>query len=366
MASKEKIKVLVVASIFHTGGAETITREVFKRLDNARFEVGFCSLYEPGPTGKLLIADGFNVTSHVFKHKIDLAGFIRLRKILVQNSIDIVYVINQPMTSFWAVLAGFGNKIKTIVVSHNTFVLKSDWKLYIYFVVFKLANRIVTVSAIQKKQIIDEYGSHIAPISIIPNGIDFLKFRVKKTHFNESDGLCCIGMVARLEFVKGVDVFLDAAHIVINSGKMVKFLIVGGGSKSAELKKQSKRLGIDDFVSFLGERNDIPELVQQMDISVLSSRTEAMPMAILEYMVSKKAVIASDVGGVKEIIKDRVNGILVEPDKPQELANAMIDLIENPDLRNELALSGYESVRANYSIESTVANTQVLFENLVG
>lgn len=163
--------------------------------------------------------------------------------------------------------------------------------------------------------------------------------------------------VARLHPSKGHDVLLAAFQKLAESEKNVHLIIAGDGSQRVRLRALGMALGLRDRVSFLGEvgRERVKELLAGCEFLVLSSWAEGMPLAALEAMASGKAVVATDVGALSEIITDSETGRLVPPGDPQSLAEAMLTLLGNHDQRRAMGERGRMLVKARHDF-SNIAN----------
>lgn len=227
-------------------------------------------------------------------------------------------------------------------------------------------------------------------IQVIYNGVDVEEIQkgsdrspvaVSEFHNSAATSLIILN-IARLIPSKGVDVFLKAAAILIgnNSGESISrdesrgnppilsdkplFFIAGDGPQMPELKKMARELGIEKNVQFLGFRKDIYNLIGLADMVVLSSRSEGLGISILEALALKKPVIASNVGGIPEIITHGKTGLLVPPDDPEALAGAMLYLIKNPEEGKKMGLDGYKILTDKYSAEIMLKELQDLVQAL--
>ena len=151
-----------------------------------------------------------------------------------------------------------------------------------------------------------------------------------------------IGSAGRMVPVKGYSVFLDMAKIILAKIPGTMFLLVGDGPLMEELKIKARRMGIGDQVLFLGFRNDIIDIINCLDIFVISSYHEGIPMALLEAMALKKAVVATAVGGINEIIENDISGLLVAPGGARSLADSCIKVLNDIGVKERL---GAEAVK---------------------
>jgi glycosyltransferase involved in cell wall biosynthesis len=370
MKSKEKIKVLVLESRFDLGGAERITYDITTKMNQSEFDITFCSLYGPGDIGDTLIKEGHKFYRNIIRTKYDIGAFFKLRRILKNNKIQIIYLINQPLTLFWGVILGKTCKIPVVTVIHNTFVANEELKLRIYKLLIPLVERVVAVAGIQKEYLIKFEGIPENLIKVIYNGIEFSKFcipvnREEKIRSFGLEKFKIVGIVGRLSYVKGIDLFLYAAKYILQENENTQFAIVGEGPERAKLEALAKDLNIHKRVHFLGSRTDVNEILPIFDVAVLCSRTEAFPMAILEYMASEKAIVATSVGSIPELIKDGETGCLVQKENPVALAEKILYLLKNRKLASLMGVRAKLLVKEKFSVEFTVRETEALIRELV-
>jgi glycosyltransferase involved in cell wall biosynthesis len=190
-------------------------------------------------------------------------------------------------------------------------------------------DRVVAVSQAVREDLIRQ-GVDNRKIALIYNGIDLSKFQPALTHRRSVDQEPVIGLVGRLEPEKGHRCFLEAAQILLQQHGDCRFQIVGEGSLQQDLRDFAWQLGIAGQVEFLGLRDDIPELLSRMSVVALPSLSEAFSLSLVEAMSMGKPCVASNIGGIREILADRENGLLVEPGQPRVLAAGIAWLLEHP------------------------------------
>ncbi len=166
---------------------------------------------------------------------------------------------------------------------------------------------------------------------------------------------------ARLDRQKGHEVLLAAAAEVPNA----VFLVAGDGPERSELEQLAARLGVEGRVVFLGYRDDVPELLAACDVFALPTRYEGSSLALLEAMAAGRAIISSDVPGNDELIENGTSGVLVPPDDPQALAQALNGLIADPALRRSLAEHG-RSRAHEFRPEAMAQRVAQVYEELLG
>jgi len=365
MESKKKINVLVLESRLDLGGAERITYEIMTRMNKEEFDIIFCTLYGPGVIGNMLKNEGYKFYHNIIKTKYDIRGFLKLRRILLENRIQVIYLINQPLTLLWGVILGKAHKIPIVSVIHNTFVTKEQVKLRIYRVLLPFVEKVVAVAMMQKEHMSNYEGVPKDMIKVIYNGIDIPKYSAtvdKRAKINSlgMGNYDVVGIVGRLSDVKGIDILLNAAKLILKEKEGTQFVIVGDGPERIRLERLARDLKIHDKVYFLGSRNDINEILPVFDVAVLSSRTEAFPMAILEYMASGKGIVATNVGSIAELIKDGETGFLVEKENPVVLAEKILCLLKYKELASAMGERAKAFVQEKFSVELTVRDTETL------
>ncbi len=167
-----------------------------------------------------------------------------------------------------------------------------------------------------------------------------------------------IGTVGRLELAKGQDLLLQAVAGLRQEHGNVRCLIAGSGRLEPVLKRQAAELGIEDLVIFTGFRKDVPQVLAAMDIFALPSRTEGIPIALLEACISSLPVVAARVGGVPEVIHHAENGLLVEPVDPGDLSDALGTLLDDEALAKRLAAQASIDIPIRFSLDEMVYGTR--------
>lgn len=201
-------------------------------------------------------------------------------------------------------------------MSADCLILPSQW----------LADRLASLDITHPRQ------------SIIPYGLDrhkFMKSLQQTSELPDRSHEHVIACPARLVAIKGQNYLLEALHQVVKLRQDVVCWLIGDGVMRKDLEKQAAQLNLDHFVQFLGDRFDVPALLSQADMVVLPSLQDNLPFAVMEAQTAGKPVIASNVGGIVEMIKDGENGFLVESRDSQQLSDKIILLLENSHLREQ-------------------------------
>lgn len=233
---------------------------------------------------------------------------------------------------------------------------------------------VIVASRDMARHMIEDFGTPYERIKLVPRGVDLNEFkfidkgdkRNKDEHVKRGDFV--IGMISRITPLKGHIDFLRAASIVVRKIPRLKVLIVGEAPPSKkryreELELLVRRLGISNIVSFIGPREDIADILSQFDVLVLPTRTpEAFGRVIIEAQAVGVPVVASRIGGIVDIIRDGENGLLVFPEDPRSIADAVLKLLKDKTLASSLVLRARKEVEKRYSLTTMSESTLALYK----
>jgi glycosyltransferase involved in cell wall biosynthesis len=180
----------------------------------------------------------------------------------------------------------------------------------------------------------------------------------------DADGLY-VGIVGRLHPIKGHDVFLDAVAGITATHPKARFLVVGDGELSTPLRLQAHELGINDVVDFMGYQPDLLAYLQAFDVLVIASRSEGAPLVVLEGMAGGKAMVATRVGGIPEILTHGEHALLVPSEDPEAMGRAIVRLLDDPDLREGLGRAAEDLCDREYRVRHTVARLETLYREVL-
>jgi glycosyltransferase involved in cell wall biosynthesis len=273
-----------------------------------------------------------------------------------------------------AKLCGIPHIVRTVHGLREPFEGLQAYKMNLYEAFERTVHRYCVETLIGvSSQIERKYkaGGEISRVTCIRNGIDLDGKSIQtdrwctRKYLDVDPGTCLIGTVGRLTPVKGIPYLLEAVRILLRQEGNVKVLIVGDGSIRQDLMSQARGLGISENVVFLGHREDTDALLQAMDIFVLPSLSEGIPMALLEAMAASRAIVASRVGGVPEIVEDGVEGFLVEPMDVDSLAERCRRLIESPDVARRMGEQARKRVERDFSATAMADQVALVYKDLL-
>jgi glycosyltransferase involved in cell wall biosynthesis len=182
---------------------------------------------------------------------------------------------------------------------------------------------------------------------------------------NLDEGAKLIGLVARLQPVKGHRYFIEAASRIAAVEPKAHFLLVGDGALRREIEEQAARLGAGDRVHLLGARSDAALIAAGFDVAVLASLHEGLPNAVMEAMAAGAPVVATAVGGTAELVIDGATGFLAPPADADALAQRILDTLQNPELSARMAAQGRRRVLMQFSMRRMVESVERLYEEIV-
>jgi len=232
-----------------------------------------------------------------------------------------------------------------------------------------LVDRLLAVSLDLRRELIERFGDE--KVRCIHNGIDVGTIRRNvsatdwKKELNIGGNEIVIGTMCRLTPIKGLEFFLKAARIVRSQRSNTKFIIVGDGPLGSSLRTLAFEYGLSRDVFFLGHQDDAYGILQLMDIFVLPSLKEGIPMALLEALALARPVVATRVGGIPEVIEHDISGLLVTPGRGDELAESCIRLIDDYKLAQRLGATGRKTVEEKFSATFMAEKVANVYRELV-
>jgi glycosyltransferase involved in cell wall biosynthesis len=239
-----------------------------------------------------------------------------------------------------------------------------EWFLY------RSATSIIAVSNAVKKRF--SFFSNVdKKINVIYNAVDMsciaedhvaLSFRDEMQAHN----VILVGIVGEVTPLKGHMNLIRAAARVVSINSHIKFVIVGAEDEGFKdlILREAQLLGVNEYICFLGFREDITRIMKDLDILVCASAAEGFSRVIIEAMSLSKVVIATDVGGNPEAIEDGKTGLLVSPDSPEELADAIVTLISDQSLRELMGHNGRERVQGLFDLNTQVYHVEKVYSNI--
>lgn len=306
----------------------------------------------------------------------DLQAFWSLYRLFRQNKFDIVHT-HSSKTGVIGRLAAKLAGVPMIVHTVHGFAFpaaKNKFEKNIFLMMewlgTKCSDKIICLHEADKRIAIDKLGAKDSQLAILANGVDTMKFSPalvdEKNNIREELGLpvnvTVIGMVGRLWKQKNPHALVNVALSILEKRNDVHFVFIGDGEFKASLIQQVKNKDKEEYIHFLGWRNDSERILKSFDIFTLPSLWEGMPLAILEAQATGLPCVVSNIQGNNTLVNDH-NGLLVDLDKSDSYIRQLLMLIDNASLRNKLGEAGLESILSSHDINKRINKLSSLYIN---
>lgn len=278
----------------------------------------------------------------------------RIRELVEAYGVDVLHTHGYK-ADIYGYAAAWPNRVALVATCHNWPSQLLSMRTYaaIDRLVLRHFDRVATASG-PVAQILSRWKVPARKLKTIPNGVDMeplLEPAPAPSKELDAGSGSVVGFVGRLAPDKGGAVLLSAAQVVLATFPNTKFVFAGDGPARAEWEAMAARLGIRSKVFFLGKRDDMPAIYAALDIVVLPSFKEAMPMCLLEALAAARPVIATSVGAIPQLVIPGVTGLLFEPGDVNALSAAMLRLLREPELGRKLGRHGHAHVARHFASE---------------
>lgn len=360
-----KIKVLQVHDKYEVGGgvggSVRYFSTVFPKLSD-NYQVTVCSLSREDKGSQLLRERGFKVLC-IPKGKLDLTKVFDLLRIIKSEQIDILHSHAFSSANFCR-LASLLSGVPVVVQQHFCHSVPI-YQRFADALLGKVAIKVIAVSEAVKRFMVDKQFYCPDSIEVIYNGVDLEHHRKELVSNVESSGSCplkdefninssnkIISVIGRLHYIKGQQVLFSAIPEIVRNFPEIALVVVGEGELKNELERIAEEQRFTEHVKFIGFRNDIEAIMEQSDIVVIPSLSDACPTVALEAMLCGSAIVASKVDGLEEILSNGKNALLVPVKNTADLARGVLELLNNPDLALQLGRQARADVSRFSALEA--------------
>ncbi|OGX23486.1 MAG: hypothetical protein A2Y03_04900 [Omnitrophica WOR_2 bacterium GWF2_38_59] len=364
----------VYTGLNELGGPNNHLKKLYHAMDKERYEVFlvFCSAikYE---LESIMLSSGIK-EEHLFViqniHKKRIFPLIwKLKKYFQEKNIDIVHTFHIQSDIFGGIAAKLAG-IKKVYAFFESKIIQESMSV-VKIVFYKILNvfirnifrKTIVVSNEIKKELINMNFRNKGSIEVVHVGIDVPKDHLERKY--ELSGLYIkvprIGTIARFSKEKALDRIVSIVPRIINEYPKARFVFIGDGPERKYLENLVKVLKVEAYVEFKGWVDNIYEELEDIDIFLLSSQREGCPNALLEAMLLKRAVVASNIEGVNEVIDHRVNGLLVNTGDADFFAKEVLFLCSNPEKAAQYGEEAYKRVLENFTIEKEVKALEIIY-----
>lgn len=376
-----KTRVIWIIDSLGPGGAENITLSLMKNFDKEKFDLRVCVLQvrEENPIAKKLEQASIPVdlvSVPTLRHPTNLPKIIsyllKYRPQLVHTQLEFSDILG----SLGAKLLGIPSvsTLHTVGLINPKEDQSAHWRNELmWFCQRYFMSCVIAVSDDTRNFHVKEGRLPKNKVITLYNGIDLslykdfsqTKLEITKASLGLPINATVLLTVAVLREQKGIQYMIKAMPTILENVSNLYYLVVGDGEYRETLENLTHSLDLDKYVLFTGHRLDIPEILAAGDIFVLPTLTEALPTVLMEAMAAKKAIVASNVGGVPELVTDGVNGLLVPPAAPSELSKTCLHLIQNEELKNNMSNAGFSIVKNQFTIQLQVDKLSNLYMELI-
>ena len=364
------INILHLLQYFEFGGKEQLIKELIVN-SSKKFLPMACALWKTGYFADETKKAGFEVklieTSGKKKNTIN--AVIELIDILKKYKIDVL-ICHDIGSWYYGVIAGKLSRVKKIIHTRHSFLEDDSLKIVLLSKFLSLfTDKIIAVSPEIRHSMIEKEHIYKNKIETIYNGIDLKKYQIEsdnkeiRSHLNIDEQAFVVGTVTRFYKVKNIEMQIDMVERLKNKIPKLKYLIIApidDYGKKIKQKIENQKLG--NYISLIGFRKDIPELLKAIDVFILTSFSEGTSIALLEAMASKCAVVVSAVGGNLRLIEHMKNGILFDVHNLKELCDFVLALYNDPHLKFCISEAACTSVK-KFSIKEVVQHYESLYLN---
>ncbi|WP_197356661.1 glycosyltransferase [Aureliella helgolandensis] len=363
------LRVKFVLTSLPVGGAETLLLNLISRLDRQAFQAEVVCLKEPGQLG-IDVSQLVPVHSHLLNSKWDLRVLPRLVKLFRESKTDVVVTVGAGDKMFWGRLAAYFAKVPVVCSAlHSTGWPDGVGRMNRWLT--SVTDGFIACAASHAKFLVDFERFPKEHVFTIPNGIDTSRFHPDapqrdwlRTELGVASDARLVGIVAALRSEKNHLQFVEAATQVIRNRANTHFVIIGEGPERASIEKAIEATSQKSHFHLLGNRHDTERCLAALDVFCLTSKNEANPVSILEALACEVPVVAPNVGSISETVINGKTGLLTSPMESSSTAAAILTLLSDSELSEQMGRSGRQLVAESSSLERMVQGYETLWEQL--
>jgi len=370
----KKIKILHLIASRGVYGAERVVLTLCKHADLEKIDPVVGIFRKKGTGGDQLLKEvlslGITVNEIRYKTAFDITQLFNLYKVVKQHRPQLIHT-HEYKTNILGFCIARILGIPIVTTVHALHKLQGKARVEVRFSLWllKYFMAVMPVSEDVRDQL-EALGIPTKKIMTIKNVPPLTEKTLiaEAESFREEMGIPLqwklIGFVGRLIEAKGCDQLIHAIAQISKERRDFFLVIAGEGPERGSLEALAKKLGVHEMVSFCGFRSDTEYIYGSLDLLVLPSREEGTPLVMLEGMVQEVPIVATTVGGIPEVIKDRVNGLLVPPDDPSALAEAIVSSLSMPDETRKRVLEAKKTVTESYNVEAWIKKYQDVYDRV--
>ncbi len=372
----DKISLLFVITKLELGGAQKHLISLIRSLDKNRYNLFLITAKEGSLVNDALSLNGLTVYQSRFLERPiniikDALAFFEIYKVIKKQHIKVVHTHSSKAGIIGRLAARFAGAEVIIHTVHgwsfNDYQPNLSRQVYIWLekTCAALCDGIIVVSAIDRQRGERHKIGRQDQYQLIHYGINRDEFKLKDERIRNELGLSAndqvVGMISCFKPQKAVQDFVKLASLITKSLPATKFLLIGDGELRAKTEALISRYGLNDRFILTGWRRDIPRLLSAIDVFALTSLWEGMPISVLEAMASGVVVVATDTGGIREIVYEGKTGFLVSPHDMDKMSEKIVMLLQSDQTRRAIAKAAQTSLEGDFTIESMGRQTECLY-----
>lgn len=381
----EKIRLLKFTTNFASGGTEKQVLNLIRRLDREKYELFIGCLGCWGDLLEEIKSECLDIDEYPIDHLYGYKTFqqqLKFSRSLARRRIQIVHSYNFYSNVFCVPAARYA-RVPCVASIRDLGVYMTPMQCRVQNWICRLADVVLVNAEAIRRWMLDQ-GFPERKLRVIRNGVDFSRFQgmedrgALRQELGIPRNAPIVLLLSRLDSNKGVDYFIEAAPQIIKRCPDAHFLVVGEGrlfdvnngfqtdvALSKKLQERTLRLGMADRIHFTGMRSDVPDILAMSTVSVLPSFSEGISNTLLESMAAGVAVVATNVGGTPEVIRNGHDGLLIPPGDVRAIADAVSSILVNPLLATQLGVQGRKRVAKSFTYDNMVHQTQEVYTEIL-
>lgn len=348
-------RVLILNASYAVGGAERVLQWLSLQLRSC-FDLHVCALYQPGAIGEQIREAGVPFYALQGRSRTDWRVLPRFLNLLLRLRPDVLFTIDAPVAILYAVIAKRLRLARRLVIAVHSFgkVQRARELAVARRLAAPVTDTLVALSERHRCFLLQQAGWRARQVVVIPNGIDLQRFHPEGNTLHEEwqvpRDAACFGVVAGMRPEKNLFRFLRVARQVLASEPNALAFVVGDGELRPQLERHAEEQSIAARVRFTGVRQDIPAVWRTLQVAVLTSDTEALPMTLIEAAACGVPAVSTDVGGVRDVVLEGETGFVVPPEDEHALAERILYLLHHADERQRMGARARQHAEAEFDL----------------
>jgi glycosyltransferase involved in cell wall biosynthesis len=371
MAPQTDLDVLHLIGSLATGGAERNLYYLAPAMARSRMRYGVCCLFEPGEFAADVERAGVPVVALRYRQRSAPLAVVRLARILRKHRVRVLHTHLYQCGVIGRIAAWLAGVPVVVTHEHGKTIWKKWYHRWFERMAIHATDLRIAVSEDIRQLRITQEGTPADKIIVIGNAVDAASFPAGDARgetIRREMGLgqaFVVGAVGRLVEAKSYDLLVEVAGDVCGKRADARFLLVGDGPLRQSLARRRDALGLAEKFTLVGARADIPDILAAMDLYIITSQREGLPITLLEAMMAAKPIVATAAGGIPEVLEDGRDSLLVRPGNRRGLSEAVLALAGDPARRREMGERARSKAVARYSADAILETLEATYASLL-